>query len=327
MKKVIAVVLTLTLSLLFVCSALADNYVIGIQQFAEHGSLDNCRNGFLEGLKEAGFAEGENLTVLYQNAQAHTGDAAQIADSFVAQNVDLILAIATPSAQISYNSVLNAGKEIPVIYSAVSAPIEAGLALEDGLPVGAVTGTSDVLPVTGQLTLIRALQPEAKKIGLLYTASETNSAVQAAEYKANAEAYGFEIVEQIVTQGSEVSQAVEALLPQVDCLSMLLDNTVVSYLTVVLDAANKQSKPVYGSEIEQVVLGCVASEGLDYISLGKQTGAIAARVLNGEKAEDIPFETIKESALYLNSDAIEMLGLTIPEALITRGYTDMSAAE
>ena len=172
--------------------------------------------------------------------------------------------------------------------------------------------------------MIRELMPDAKTVGLLYTSSETNSEVQAALYEEMAGEFGFEIVSATVTAGAEVSQAVQALLPQVDCLSMLTDNTVVSYLAVVLNAAEQAGKPVFGSEVEQVALGCAGAEGLDYVALGRQTGEMAARVLNGESAESISFETIRDSALYLNTDVLSSLGLEIPAAMAKRGYTDMA---
>ena len=134
-------------------------YTVGISQFAEHASLDNCREGFLEGLKEAGIEEGVNLDVILDNAQADTGTAATIADNFVSKNVDLICAIATPAAMSAYNS--TKGTEIPVIYTAVSDPVAAQLATEDGTPVGNITGTSDALPVEEQLKMIRATLPES----------------------------------------------------------------------------------------------------------------------------------------------------------------------
>ena len=323
MKKLLAIVLSLVM-LTAASAALAENKTVGILQFAEHGSLDNCREGFLQGLAEAGYVEGENLTIKYYNAQADGGTDAQIAQSLVAYSVDLICAIATPSAQAAYNAELSAKGDIPVIYTAVSAPIEAGLANDDGTPVGLVTGTSDLLPIRNQLAMIRELMPDAKTVGLLYTSSETNSEVQAALYEEMAGEFGFEIVSATVTAGAEVSQAVQALLPQVDCLSMLTDNTVVSYLAVVLNAAEQAGKPVFGSEIEQVALGCAGAEGLDYVALGRQTGEMAARVLNGESAESISFETIRDSALYLNTDVLSSLGLEIPAAMAERGYTDMA---
>ena len=148
-------------------------YTIGISQFAEHGSLDNCREGFLEGLKEEGIEEGKNLTVSVKNAAADQGTAKQISDSFVSDKVDLICAIATPSAQAAYNSAMDS--EIPVVYTAVTDPVAAKLAKDDGTAVGNVTGTSDELPIKAQLEMIREMMPDAKKIGILYTTSEANS--------------------------------------------------------------------------------------------------------------------------------------------------------
>lgn len=324
MKKLFAILLTLCLSLQMTGALAQDqSYTIGIEQFAEHSSLDNCREGFLKGLAQEGFVEGENLTVLYQNAQADMGNATQIAQSFVSRGVDLICGIATPSAQAVYNAVFSARVNIPAIYTAVSAPVEAGLAMEDGTPVGEVTGTSDLLPVHQQLQMIRELMPEATTIGLLSTASEANSEVQVRMYQDYAPEYGFEIVSVVITAGNEVAQGIEALLPQVDCVSMITDNTVVSYLPTVLAAAQNAGKPVFGSEIEQVALGCLAAEGLDYVELGVRTGVMAARVLKGEKASDIPFEVVVESALYYNSEVAADLNIVLSDAILERG-TDMA---
>ena len=168
-------------------------YTIGISQFAEHGSLDNCREGFLQGLADAGIVEGENLTVIYDNAQADTGTASTIAENYVSQGVDMICGIATPSAMAAYNSCMNT--DIPVIYTAVSDPVEAGLAKEDGTPAGNITGTSDALAINAQLEMIREMLPDAKTIGIIYTTSETNSVSTIASYKEAAPDYGFEIVE------------------------------------------------------------------------------------------------------------------------------------
>ena len=316
MKKLVALILSLILALT-AASTLAEETVfhIGIAQFAEHGSLDNCRSGFLEGLKQKGFVEGENLSVDFQNAQADMGIAATIASNFVANGLDMICAIATPMAVCAFNA---AEDNIPVIFTAVSAPEESGLS------EGNITGTSDQLPVEKQLATIRAMLPGAKNIGILFTVGETNSQVQLAMYKQLAQQYGFSIVESGITAGQDIALALPQLLPQVDCLTMLTDNTVVQYLDVVLDATDKAGTPVFGSEIEQVALGCVAAEGLDYFELGVQTGHMAARVLSGESAADIPFETIQESALYVNTDACEALGIKIPEDLMARA-TDMAA--
>ena len=297
---------------------LADgSYTIGIGQFAEHGSLDNCREGFLQGLAEEGFVEGENLTVLYQNAQADGANSSQIATNFVGRNVDLICAIATPMAQSAYSAAMET--EIPVIYTAVTDPVAAELATEDGAPLGNITGTSDELPVKAQLEMIRQILPEAKTIGIMYTTSEVNSESTIAQYKELAPDYGFEIVETGISSSADVSLAADSLLTQVDCMTNLTDNTVVASLPVILDKANALNIPVFGSEIEQVRIGCLAAMGLDYIELGKQTGHMAAQVLKGEaEASQMNYEVIEEAAFYGNSKVAENLGITLPEELTSQ---------
>ena len=308
MKKLLCILTALTMILTAgLALAEGETYKIGIAQFAEHGSLDNCREGFLAGLAENGFVEGENLEVDYQNAQADMGIANQIAQGLAAGDVDLICAIATPIAQACFNAA--DGTDIPTIYTAVTDPVAAMLATEDGAPTGNATGTSDKLPIQAQLAMIRALMPEATKIGILYSTSEVNSESAIAEYQALAPDYGFEIV----VSGISATADIPLVLPQVDCLSNLTDNTVVSSLPLLLDKAGEAGKPVFGSEVEQVKLGCAASEGLDYFSLGKQTGAMAARVLSGEAAAGIPYEVISESSLYVNYDALAAVGIELPE--------------
>ena len=291
-----------------------ESYTIGIEQFAEHGSLDNCREGFLKGLEDEGIKEGDNLTVKYKNAAADMGTAGQISDSFVSDKVDLICAIATPSAQAAYNSAMNS--DIPVVYTAVTDPVAAKLAKEDGTSAGNVTGTSDELPIKAQLEMIREMLPDAKNIGILYTTSEANSVSALAKYKELAGDYGFTIVDKGIAQTADISLATDELLTEVDCLTNLTDNTVVASLATILDKANKQNIPVFGSEIEQVKIGCLAAEGLDYVALGKQTGKMAAEILKGEKkASDMNFETITEPGFYVNEKVAENLGVTVPQDL------------
>ena len=315
MKKTIAIIAAIAL-ILTAAFAAAETYTIGIGQFAQHGSLDNCYEGFMQGLAEAGLVEGENLKVDLQNAQADMGIAQQIAAQFAAKRVDMMVGIATPMAQACYNA---AAGDIPTIFTAVTDPVAAGFADETGAALGNVTGTSDALPIKAQLATIRALMPEATKIGILYTTSEVNSISAIAEYKQLAPAYGFEIVESGISTAADIPLALDALLPRVDCLSNLTDNTVVSALALMLDKANAAGKPVFGSEVEQVKLGCVASEGLDYIALGRQTGLMAAKVLTGEAAaSDIPYEIITEPSLYVNSVALASFGIALPEELAAR---------
>ena len=301
-----------------------ESYTIGIEQFAEHGSLDNCREGFLKGLEDEGIKEGDNLTVKYKNAAADMGTAKQISDSLVSDKVDLVCAIATPSAQSAYNAAMKA--DIPVIYTAVTDPVAAELADKDGKPVGEVTGTSDKLPVEEQLKMIREMLPDAKKIGIMYTTSEANSVSAIEEYKSLVKKYDFELVEKGLTTTADVSLAADDLLSKVDCITNLTDNTVVASLPTILDKANEKKIPVFGSEIEQVKIGCLAAEGIDYIALGKQTGKMAAKVLKGEaEASEQNFETITEPGFYVNNKVAENLGIQVPEELLENAAESFDA--
>ena len=306
LKRMIAVAATLAFAATAAMAA-AESYTIGIGQFAEHGSLDNCRTGFLQGLEEAGLKEGVDFTVDYQNANFDDATATQIAGSFSSNGVDMMVGIATPAAVACYAAAEE--KDIPVIFTAITDPVGAKL------DSGNITGTSDVLPVEGQLQLIRALQPDADTIGIVYTTSEANSVYSISVYEELATDYGFTIDAVGVTSQAEVTQAVDTLLSHgVDCLSNLTDNNVVGVLGAILEKTDEAGIPVYGSEVEQVKLGCVGGAGLDYIQLGIQTGLMAAKVLTGEAAcEDLPYETIENYGLYINSDAAAELGITIPD--------------
>ena len=315
MKRIMSVIICITM-ILAAAISFAETYTVGIGQFAQHGSLDNCYQGFVEGLAEAGIVEGENLKIDLQNAQADMGIAQQIAAQFASAKVDMMVGIATPMAQACYNAAAGA---IPTIFTAVTDPVAAGFADADGVAAGEITGTSDALPIKAQLETIRAMLPEAKKIGILYTTSEVNSISAIEIYKSMAGDYGFEIVESGVSTTADIPLALDALLGKVDCLTNLTDNTVVSALALVLDKANAAGKPVFGSEIEQVKLGCVAAEGLDYIALGRQTGLMAAKVLKGEaKASEIPYEIITEPGLYVNTEALAKFGIVLTDELAAR---------
>ena len=286
--------------------------VIGISQYGEHESLDNCRTGFLQGLQDAGLVEGTDYTIDYQNAGFDDNIAKQIASSFSANNVALMCGIATPSAVACYAAAED--KDIPVIFTAITDPVAAKL------DSGNVTGTSDKLAAEGRMELIRALQPEAKTIGILYTTSEPNSVSAVAEYQEKAASFGFTIEAVGVSAQSEVTQAADTLLARgVDCFTNLTDNNVVGVLPAILEKTNEKHVPIYGSEIEQVKKGCVASVGIDYYELGRQTGAMAAKVLKGEATcAEMPYETISEYGVYVNYAALEEMGITLPEDYAAR---------
>lgn len=311
LKKLLCGALSLTMVLsLAACggdAASGEVPVIGINQYGQHGSLDNCREGFLQGLEEAGLVEGTDYTIDYQNASFDDNMAIQIAQAFSAEDAALMVGIATPAATACYAAAED--KDIPVVFTAITDPVGAKL------DSGNITGTSDVLPVQGQLELIRAIQPEADTIGIVYTTSEANSVYSIGVYEELAADYGFTIEAIGVTAQSEVTQAVDTLISQgVDCLSNLTDNNVVGVLGSILEKTNEAGIPVYGSEIEQMELGCVAGAGLDYVQLGIQTGKMAAQILTGEATcEDLPYETIENYGLYVNSNALAAMGLTLPE--------------
>ena len=304
-------------------------YKIGILQFAQHPSLDNCREGFLQGLEEEGFVEGKNLDLDYQNAQADMGIAAQIANAFVGNKVDMLTAIATPAAMSAYNATMKT--DIPVVYTAITDPVVAQVADENKNPLGNVTGTSDILPVEAQLKLIRELMPEAKNLGILHTSSEANSDSMLEIYKDLAVKYDFKVIDEAINTTADIPLATDNLLSKVDVMTNLLDNTVVNSLPTILDKANAKKIPVFGSEIEQVKMGCLGSEGIEYISLGKQTGKMAAKILRGEaKASELAYEIIEEPNLYLNSKVADELGIDIPKDLLDRAsenFTEIGSPE
>ena len=320
LKKLLCAAMALSLTLaLAACGSQNDGsasgssegtvYRIGICQYGEHPSLDNCRMGFLQGLEAAGLQEGVDFTVDYQNANFDDATATQIAGSFSASGVDMMVAIATPSAVACYAAAEE--KDIPVIFTAITDPVGAKL------DSGNITGTSDVLPVTAQLELIRALQPEAKTIGIVYSTSEANSIYSLGVYQEMAESFGVTIESVGVTAQSEVTQAIDTLIGRgVDCFSNLTDNTVVGVLGAILEKTDEAGIPVYGSEIEQIKNGCVAGAGIDYVKLGIQTGKMAAKVLTGEATcADLPYEIIEDYDLYLNTEALDAMGIAVPDSV------------
>lgn len=286
-------------------------YKIGVTQIGDHPSLDNCREGFIDGLKSEGYENGKNVEIDFQSARGDMAVANQIADNFASSGKDLVCGIATPSAQALYTKCYDKG--IPVIFNAISDPVEAKLAKSEKEAMDGITGISDALPVEAQLKLIRKILPEAKNIGILYTTSEANSVSTIKKYKALAPKYGFEIIEKGIGNQSEIPQATDILLEKVDCISNMTDNTVVEVLSVILEKANAKKIPVFGSEEEQVKNGCIASAGLDYFKLGQKAGIQAARVLSGEDISKIPYETLEESEITINAEAAEKLGIVIPD--------------
>jgi putative ABC transport system substrate-binding protein len=302
----------------------ADAFVIGISQIVDHPSLNVCRQGAIDKLAELGYVEGENLVINYQDAQGEMAIATTIAQQFVTDKVDLVLAIATPTAQAAYAAAIET--DIPIVFSAVSAPIEAALANEDGSNLVGVTGTSDELPVDATFQLIQALVPGAVKIGILHNTSEVNSDVQLAQAKELAPAYGMEIVDVGISSTNEIASALDSLLPQVDVVMNLTDNMVVSSMPLVVQKCNEAMIPLFGSEDTQVSAGALASAGVDYYALGQLTGEMIASILGGTPAQDIALAKLTEPMLIVNTDQVELLGMTVPDSL-TVEYVSTKEAE
>ncbi len=290
----------------------AQEYNVGISQFVEHPSLDKAREGFIDGLAESGYIEGENINIDTQNAQADFATAQTIAQRFKQNNFDLILAIATPSAQAAANVV----KDTPVLITAVTDPVEAGVVESMEKPGRNVTGTTDMNPVDRQLELIREFIPDLNDIGILYNPGEVNSVVQVDIAKEKAEEMGVNMHEGTVSNSSEVSLAVASIVDKVDAIYIPTDNIIVSALPTVLQNANSKNIPVFASENNSVEQGAIATVGIDYYALGKQTGQMAARILEGADPANTPIESSKELKLYINKTAAENIGLEIPADLL-----------
>ena len=284
-------------------------YLIGIGQYGQHSSLDTCREGFIEGLKQEGIVEGENLKIDYQNANFDGGTTNLIASNFATENVDLAMGVGTPMVQALYNSLSE--KDIPTIYTAVTYPEEAGLTN------GNITGTSDRFLVDEQLQLIKQVLPDTNKIGVIYTTSEVNSTKTVDDLKEAATNYEVEIVDKGITNASEIQLAVDSIINEADCFLCIIDNNVVSGLSLMIEKTNEKGIPVFGSELEQMKLGCVCGKGIDYHELGIKTGKMAAKILKGEKnASEMEYEVVKEGTLYINSEALEKVNIQLPEEII-----------
>lgn len=323
MKKIIALLLAAIMMFAFAgCSENKNKedsvLKIGIIQYMSHPSLDNCYNGIISALENSGI----EYTVDYQTGSSSSADAdcTNFAKNMVAANYDMIIAIATPAAKAAFAATDDT--EIPVIFCAVSDPIAAGLVESMEAPGYICTGTSDVLDLEAQVAIIKAMQPDVKSIGILYTSSEDNSITNLKNFKSVCDKENIEVAATAVQGASDIPSAAEELASKVDCINNFTDNNVVNNLSVVLSAADKYGIPVYGSEEEQVVNGCLASVSIDYVALGKVTGEMAVEVLNGADASAMPVKTITEATPVINSSVLKKLGLSIPE-----GYSEVKTIE
>jgi putative ABC transport system substrate-binding protein len=287
-------------------------FTIGIIQFAPHPSLDNCTEGTLKGLEAAGFKNGENgVAIDVKNAQGQVETGDMIAKNMVSSQYDLIIGVATPAAMSAYSAAKDSG--IPTVFCAVSDPVAAGLAKNLEAPGTGATGTADTLNLDGQLKMIRTMLPEAKTVGVLYTTSEPNSVSALKTFTELAPKYNLTVEPVGITNESEVASGAAALVAKgVDCVNNFTDNNVVNNLSTLLHATDAAGIPVFGSEIEQVRNGCVASESLDYIALGEETGRLAAQVLGGADPSVIPVSVVADSVPVYSQKNFDKFGITLP---------------
>ncbi len=280
---------------------------IGISQIVSHPSLDAARDGFKAALADAGY----DVEYDEQNAQGDQSIAASIAGKFASEDLDMILAIATPTAI----SVAQAVTDIPVLFTAVTDPVDAGLVASLESPGGNVTGTSDAVPVSDLLELVTRLSPDAKTVGIVYNPGESNAVTQVEWAQDAAADLGLEIVLATADTSNGVQQAAESL--DVDAFFVITDNTVVSALETLIQVAETKGIPVIASEGDSVARGAIATIGISYYDLGYQTGEMAVKILKGEVTTDsMPVETQSELAVYLNTGAAERMGVTIPADLL-----------
>lgn len=290
-------------------------YEIGITQIAEHSALDASRQGFIGALKDAGYVDGENIKLDYQNAQNSRDVLTTISQKFVADKKDLILAIATRSAQ----SIAQQTTTIPILITAVTDPVQVELVDSIEKPGGNVTGTTDLNDVKAQLSLVKEIAPDAKVVGIIYNTGEPNSEVQVKIAQSLATELGLTFELAGITNTSEVKQAADSLASKVDVFYVPTDNTVVSSLDSILMVAESAKIPVISGESDSVRNGALITYGLDYYALGYQTGEMAVRILKGESVPaDMPIESQKDTKLTINLGAAERMGVVISQELIDR---------
>jgi len=285
---------------------------IGVIQLVEHSALDANYKGFVDGLAEAGYVDGQNISIDYHNAQGEQVNCVTIAEKLVNDRDDLIFAIATPAAQ----AVANITKNIPIVISSVTDPESAKLVLKNAAPGTNVTGTSDLTPCEAQMDLLKKLVPNAVKVGMLYCSSEQNSHFQIALAKAACDKLGLKYVDGTVSNSNEIQQVVTSLCGKVDAIYSPTDNMIAAGMATVAQVANEKGIPTICGEEGMVAAGGLATYGINYYELGKQTAAMAVEILrDGKKPAEMPIQYLQKCDLSINEATAKALGITIPENL------------
>lgn len=285
---------------------------VAVTSIVEHPALDSIKDGVLETLTNAGYTEDKGLKWQFQTAQGNTAIAAQIARKFVGDNPDVIVAIATPSAQ----AVVAATKSIPVIYSAVTDPVAAQLVPTMEASGTNVSGVSDTLALEKQVELIKKVVPDAKRVGMVYNPGEANSVVVVERLRELLTQSDMTLVEATAARTVDVGAAARSLVGKVDVIYTNTDNNVVSAYEALVKVGIDAKLPLIASDTDSVVRGAIAALGVNYYDLGLQTGKMVVRILEGENPGDLASETSENLELYVNLDAAKKQGVELDEALI-----------
>ncbi|MCK7548221.1 ABC transporter substrate-binding protein [Marinobacter koreensis] len=289
-----------------------DTKTVAITQIVEHPALDAVYQGVKDELADEGFKEGDNLKIMHESAQGNSAIAAQIARKFIGEEPDVIVAIATPSAQ----TVAAAARNIPVVFSAVTDPVGAKLVKSLDKPGANITGVSDMLPIDKHIDLLQRVMPDAKRIGTVYNPGEANAVSLVNLLDERLKARGLTLVKAAATKTSEVLGAARSLVGDVDAIYLTTDNTVISAAEAVISVGERADIPVFAADTATVERGAVAALGFNYYNHGRQTGKMVARVLNGASTADMPVETMDTLDLYVNPAAAKEMGITLSDDLI-----------
>ena len=279
---------------------------VGVLQVVQHPSLDKAYKGFKKGLKEEGYVEGKNLKIDYQNAQNNQDNLKSMSEKLVNEKSDLMLGIATPAAQ----SLANTSQDIPIVVTAVTDLKAAKLVKSDAKPGKNVTGTTDMVSIERQIKLLLSIVPQAKTIGIMYNAGESNSKIQADLATAALKKAGVKVLIKTANSTNDVQQVTETLASKVDGIFVPTDNTFDSAADVVGKVVKEKKVPLVASSVDQVKTGGLASIGIDYELLGEQTGKMAAKILAGKaKPADMPVEKAHDMKLVVNKKMAKALGI------------------
>lgn len=292
--------------------ALAAQKSVAVTQIVEHPALDAVRQGVRDELGERGYQEGKNLKWTYESAQGNTATAGQIARKFAGERPDVIVAIATPSAQAA----VSAARGIPVVFAAVTDPVGAKLVDSLEKPGRNVTGTTDMLPIGRHVELMRKLVPEGKRLGVIYNPGEANSVTLVELIKAEASKQGMTVVTAAATKSSEVQMAARSLVGKADVVYLPTDNTVISAAEAVVRVGEQNKLPVVAADTDTVKRGAIAALGFNYYDMGRQAGEMVARILEGESAGNIAVRGVDNLELHLNPGAAQRMGLSLSQELV-----------